>query len=175
MKLCLLCWQNSGICLPWQPRKRERKLFYWRPQKHLLFQLAATCFRGKWVMELGCSHCSAWALTMQPQSGPSEQDYTPAVKNKLLSQSRIPFLEWEQWTGRCVGSGGEVSPRGWCRHPWGPGTNMGSLTAPVTRGSCQAVWRDVGRCPRQLWGISSGRFGEVPQHQAGEVGGQVIP
>lgn len=102
---------------PMAVEKMSKKIIWMEPQRHLLFQPAAACFRGKWVMELGCSHFSVWALTIQPQSGPSEQDYTSAVKNKLLRQIRIPFSEWERWTGRCVGSGGEISPRAWCRHP----------------------------------------------------------
>lgn len=55
-------------------------------------------------MELGCSHLSAGAL---PQADPSEQDYSPAVKQKLLSQSRVPFLECSD---QGAGSGGEISP-----------------------------------------------------------------
>lgn len=34
----------------------------------------------------------------------------------------------------------------------GLSTNTGSLSGPVTRGSCQPAWGHVGRCPREGWG-----------------------
>lgn len=132
IKLCLLCWQNSGICVQWQSRERERKLFYWRLQRHLRLQPAAACFRG-----------------MQPQADPSEQDYSPVVKHKLLSQSRVPLLECKQWTGRRVGSGGEVSPRGWWGHP---------REAQAQHGSLMGLWHGAG---------VPGRSGESPQGHLG--------
>lgn len=105
---------------------------------------------------MGCRHLSVWALAVQPQSDPSEQDYTPVVKNKLLS---IPFSQWKQWTGSSVRSGGKVYPRGCVDIQVRPGTHMGSL---------MVLWHGaaVGQCG-DMWPRVLGRFGEVSHKNLG--------
>lgn len=55
----------------------------------------------------------------------------------------------------------------------GLGTNTGSLIGPVTQGSCQPAWGHLGRCPREVWGVTSGRLGELPQGNLGRCPGKL--